>query len=72
MANEGKVLFIVKSGRTRAFPLRVLLDTGAQSMMIGKWLANELRLLPSDLDFYPFIIATSQGARNKRQGFLNS
>ena len=52
----------------KVFPQKVLLDTGAQPVMLGKLLAESLGLVASDLDPCPFTIATSLGGMEQPTG----
>ena len=61
LVNEGQTFFVTRGDSTHVYSKRVLLDTGAQLVMLGRRLANELGLGPHDLDPYPFTIATSLG-----------
>ena len=58
LVNEGQTFSVTRGDSSRAYPKRVLLDTGAQPVMLGRRLANELGLVPHDLDLCPFTIAT--------------
>lgn len=71
LANNGGVMAV---GRTdgpsiRATPLRVILDTGAQPVMIGRQLAQDLGLGAADLEPCPFTIVTSVGSTEKAMGY---
>ena len=71
LANDGGVMAV---GRTdgpsiRATPLRVILDSGAQPVMIGRQLAQELGLGAADLEPCPFTIVTSVGSTEKAMGY---
>jgi hypothetical protein len=46
----------------RVFPTQVLLDIGAQPVMLGKKVAKELQLKKMDLEPCPFTIVTSLGS----------
>ena len=59
-----KFLFVVSRMNIRATPLRVMMDSGAQPVMIYKGLADSLGLTPTNLDPCPFTIVTSVGALN--------
>ena len=61
LVNEGQTFSVTRGDTSRAYLKRVLLDTGAQLVMLGKRLANELDLVPHDLDPCPFTIVTSLG-----------
>ena len=59
-----KSLFVVSRAdmpTIRATPLRVMMDSGAQPVMIGKGLAESLGLTLTHLDTCPFPIVTSVG-----------
>ena len=66
LVNEGQTFSVTRGDSSRAYPKRVLLDTGAQPVMLGRRLANELSLVPHDLDPCPFTIATSLGAQSNQ------
>ena len=68
VVNEGQTFFVTRGDSSRAYPKRVLLETGAQPVMLGRRLANELDLVPHDLDLYPFTIATSLGGTEQPPG----
>ena len=63
LANFGHVFSVARGDSSQVFPQKVLLDTGAQPVMLGKLLAQSLGLTASNLDPCPFTIATSLGAR---------
>ena len=70
-----KSLFVVS--RTdmptiRATPLRVMMDSGAQPVMIGKGLADSLGLTPANLDPCPFTIVTSVGGTERATGYTKA
>ena len=50
---------------TRATPPRVMLDSGAQPVMIGKQLAHDLGLTTADLEPCSFTIVISVGGTEK-------
>jgi hypothetical protein len=57
-----KSLFVVSRlniSAIRATLLRVVMDSGAQRVMIGKGLSNSLKLTLANLDPCPFTIVTS-------------
>ena len=68
LVNEGQTFSVTRGDSSRAYPKRVLLDTGAQPVMLGRRLANELGLVPHDLDPCPFTIATSLGGTKQPTG----
>ena len=61
LVNEGHVFSVSQSKAPAVYPQRVLMDTGAQPVMLDKRLAAELGLVASDLDSCPFMVATSLG-----------
>jgi hypothetical protein len=70
-----KSLFVVS--RTdilviRATSLRVMMDSGAQPVMIGKGLADSLALTPANLDPCPFTIVTSVGGTKRATGYTKT
>ena len=68
LVNEGHVLLVSQSKAPSVYPQRVLMDTGAQSVMLGKRLAAELGLVASNLDSCPFMVATSLGGTEQPRG----
>ena len=56
----------------RATPLRVMMDSGAQPVMIGKGLAGNLGLTPTNLDPCPFTIVTSVGGTERAIGYTKT
>ena len=54
-----KVFSVAQDSSSSVFPQKVLLDTWAQPVMLGKSLAESLGLSAKDLDPCPFTIATS-------------
>ena len=54
---------------TRATPLRVMLDSRAQPVMIGKQLAQDLGLGAADLEPCPFTIVTPVGSTEKAMDY---
>jgi hypothetical protein len=56
----------------RATPLRVMMDSGAQPVMIGKRLADSLALTLANLDPYPFTIVTSVGGTERATGYTKT
>jgi hypothetical protein len=68
LANFGHLFFVARGDSSRMFPQKVLLDTGAQLVMLGKFLAQSLGLVASDLDPCPFTIATSLGGIEQPTG----
>ena len=69
LVNEGQTFSVTRGDTSRAYPKRVLLDTGAQPVMLGRRLAKELGLVPHDLDPCPFTIATSLEGTEQPTGF---
>ena len=63
MVNDSDILVVSRAGGNpiRVAPQCVMMDSGAQSVMIGKKLAQELRLTAEDLVPCPFTIVTSIG-----------
>ena len=57
---------------TRTTPPHVMLDSGAQPVMIGKQLAKDLGLRADDLEPCPFSIVTSVGGTEKAMGYTRS
>ena len=49
----------------RATPLRVMMDSGAQPVMIGKKLSDSLGLTLANYDPFPFTIVTSVGGTKR-------
>ena len=68
LVNEGQTFSVTRGDSSRAYPKRVLLDTGAQLVMLGKRLANKLDLVLHDLDLCLFTIATSLGGMEQPTG----
>ena len=68
LVNEGQTFSVTRGDSSCAYPKRVLLDTGAQPVMLGRRLANELGFVPHDLDPCPFTIATSLGGTEQPAG----
>ena len=68
LANSSHVFSVARGDTSQVFPQKVLLDTGAQPVMLGKLLAQSLGLLSSDLDPCPFTIATSLGGTEQPTG----
>jgi hypothetical protein len=56
----------------RATPLRVMMDSGAQPVMIGKGLADSFALTPANLDPCPFTIVTSVGDTERATGYTKT
>jgi len=71
LVNDNNVLVVSRTGdnTTRATPLRVMMDSGAQPVMIGKRLAQELGLSAADLEPCPFTIVTSVGGTERAIGY---
>ena len=68
LINHGHVFSVSSGKRQGVFPTRVLLDTGAQPVMIGRRLADELHITANDLEPCPFMIATSVGGTERASG----
>ena len=68
LVNEGHVFSVSQSKAPAVYPQRVLMDTGAQPVMLDKRLAAELGLVASDLDSCPFMVATSLGGTEQPRG----
>ena len=68
LANIGHVFSVATSDSSVVFPQKVLLDTGAQPIMLGKNLAERLKIKAEDLDPCPFTIATSLGGTEQPTG----
>ena len=71
LVNDDGVMVV---GRTNdnsigATPLRVMLDSRAQPVMIGKQLAQDLGLSAIDLEPCPFTIITSVGGKETAIGY---
>ena len=71
LGNDGGVMVVActDGNFTRATPLRVMLDSGAQPVMIGKQLAQDLGLGAADLEPCPFTIVTSVWGTEKAMGY---
>jgi hypothetical protein len=71
LVNDDGVMVVGRTdgNSTRATPLRVMLDSGAQPVMIGKQLAQDLGLVASDLEPCPFTIVTSVGGTETALGY---
>ena len=70
-----KSLFVVSRAdipTVRAIPLRVMMNFGAQPVMIGKELADSLGLTPANLDPCPFIIVTSVGDTERTTSYTKA
>ena len=68
LVNEGHVFLVSQSKAPAVYPQRVLMDTDAQPVMLGKILAAELGLVASDLDSCPSMVATSLGGTEQPRG----
>ena len=68
LVNEGHVFSMSQSKAPAVYPQRVLMDTGAQPVMLGKKLVAELGLRAFDLDSCPFMVATSLGGTEQPRG----
>ena len=64
MVNDDRVMVVGRTdgNSTRATPVRVMLDSGAQPMMIDKQLAQDLDLGASDLEPCPLPLSHQLGA----------
>ena len=71
LVNDDGVMVVARTdgNSTTATPLRVMLDSGAQPVMIGKQLAQDLGLLAADLEPCPFTIVTSVGGTETALGY---
>ena len=71
LVNDDGVMVVGRTdgNSTRATPLRVMLDSGAQPVMIGKQLAQDLGLVAADLEPCPFTIVTSVGGTETALGY---
>ena len=72
LSNVDKVFSVAQDSSSSAFPQKVLLDTWAQPMMLGRSLAECLGLCTKDLDSCPFTIATSLGGREHPMGLTKA
>ena len=68
LANSGRVFSVARGNGSKVYPQKVLLDTGAQPIMLGKNLAESLDIKAEDLDSCPFTIATSLGGTEHPTG----
>ncbi len=68
LANSGHVFSVARGAASEVFPQKVLLDTGAQPVMLGRLLAESLGIKGEDLDPCPFTIATSLGGTEQPTG----
>jgi hypothetical protein len=71
MVNDSDILMVSRAGGN---PIRVasqcvMMDSGAQPVMIGKKFAQELRLTADDLAPCPFTIVTSIGQVERATGY---
>ena len=62
LANSRHVFSVVRCNGSRVYPQKVLLDTEAEPIMLGKNLVESLGIKAEDLDLCPITIATSLGA----------
>ena len=71
MVNDSGILMVTRAGGNpiRVAPQCVMMDSGAQPVMIGKKLAQELRLTAHDLTPCPFTIVTSIGHVERATGY---
>lgn len=71
LVNDGGVIVVGRTNGnpTRATSLRIMLDLGAQLVMIGKQLALDLDLGASNLESCPFTIVTLVGGMEKAMGY---
>ena len=68
LAYSGHKFSVVRRNGSRVYAQKVLLDTEAQPIMLGKNLTVSLGIKAEDLDPCPFTIATSLGAENTQEG----
>ena len=71
MVNDIDILVVSQVGcnHIRVSPQCVMMDLGAQPVMIGKRFANELRLMADDLASCSFIIVISIGHVERAIGY---
>lgn len=71
LVNDGGVMVVgcTEGNSTRVGPHRIILDSGAQPMMIDNQLAKDLGLCNADLEQCPFTIVTSVGGTEKAMGY---
>ena len=71
LVNDNNVLVVSRTGgnTTWATPLQVMMDSGAQLVMIGKWCAQDLDLTATNLEPCPFTIVTSVGGTERAIGY---
>ena len=72
LSNVNKVFSVAQDCSSSVFPQKVLLDTGAQPVMLGRSLAESLGLNAKDLDPCPFTIATSLGGTEHPMGLTKA
>ena len=74
LVNDNGLFVVARTGNSsiRATPLRVLLDSGAQPVMIGKRLADDLGLTVADFEPCPFTILTSLGGTERATGITRN
>ena len=72
MVNDTGILVVSRTGgkATRVAPRYVMMDSGAQLVMIGKKLTQELGLAAKDLAPCPFTIVTSVGYVERATGYI--
>ncbi|BBN03753.1 hypothetical protein Mp_2g26090 [Marchantia polymorpha subsp. ruderalis] len=68
--NMSGLFCLVSSTRKVCVPVRVLLDSGAQSLMLGKAACISLGIRRSELEPCPFQIQTSLGGASDRSNFM--
>ena len=68
LANSRHVFSVARGATSEVFPQKVLLDTRAQPVMLGRLLAESLGIKEEDLDPCPFTIATSLGGTEQPTG----
>ncbi len=59
---------LMRASTCRYRPLRMLLDTGVQPLMLGKATIEGFRLTNANLDPFPYHILTSMGGLKKARG----
>jgi hypothetical protein len=71
MVNDSGILMVNRAGGNpiRVAPQYVMMDSGAQPVIIGKKLAQELQLTADDLAPCPFTIVTSIGHVERATGY---
>ena len=72
LSNVDKVFSMAQDRSSSVFPHKMLLDTWAQPVMLGRSLAECLGLSTKDLDPCPFNIATSLGGTEHPMGLTEA